>query len=43
MQNMDWRLGQTSERYETGGRGAGTISSGRGDNGGAQVLALLQQ
>ncbi|MCM2336692.1 MAG: peptidoglycan-binding protein, partial [Pseudomonas sp.] len=35
MQNMDWRLGQTSERYETGGRGAGTISSGRGDNGGA--------
>ena len=35
MQNMDWRLGQNSERYETGGRGAGTISSGRGDNGGA--------
>ncbi|WP_119717700.1 VgrG-related protein [Cognatilysobacter tabacisoli] len=35
MQSTEWRLGQTSERYETGGRGAGTISTGRGDNGGA--------
>lgn len=30
-----WRIGQTSERFESGGRGAGTISSGRGDLGGA--------
>ncbi|WP_024890161.1 peptidoglycan-binding domain-containing protein [Luteimonas huabeiensis] len=30
-----WHLGMTSARYETGGRGAGTISSGRGDHGGA--------
>lgn len=29
-----WTLGQTSEQYETGGRGAGTISSGVGDLGG---------
>lgn len=29
-----WTLGQTSEKYETGGRGAGTISSGTGDLGG---------
>lgn len=29
-----WVLGQTSEKYETGGRGAGTISSGVGDLGG---------
>lgn len=29
-----WTLGQTSEKYETGGRGAGTISSGVGDLGG---------
>lgn len=29
-----WILGQTSEKYETGGRGAGTISSGKGDLGG---------
>jgi peptidoglycan hydrolase-like protein with peptidoglycan-binding domain len=35
MQDNGWRLGQTSERYETGGRGAGTISTGRGDHGGA--------
>ena len=34
-----WRLGQTSERYETGGRGASTISSGRGDLGGASYGA----
>ncbi|MCD9030243.1 peptidoglycan-binding protein [Luteimonas sp. Y-2-2-4F] len=30
-----WHLGMTSARYETGGRGAGTISTGRGDHGGA--------
>ncbi len=35
MQDNEWRLGQTSERYETGGRGSGTISTGRGDHGGA--------
>ncbi|WCE02562.1 peptidoglycan-binding domain-containing protein [Pseudoxanthomonas sp. JBR18] len=29
-----WSLGQTSTRYETGGRGAGTVSSGAGDHGG---------
>ena len=34
-----WRLGQTSERYETGGRGASTISTGRGDLGGASYGA----
>jgi len=28
-------LGDLSERYETGGRGAGTVSTGRGDRGGA--------
>ncbi|QWF19506.1 peptidoglycan-binding domain-containing protein [Lysobacter capsici] len=32
--NNQWTLGETSRRYETGGRGAGTISTGRGDNGG---------
>ena len=30
-----WSLGQTSARFESGGRGAATISSGRGDHGGA--------
>ena len=30
-----WMLGKTSERFESGGRGAGTVSSGRGDFGGA--------
>lgn len=30
----DWHLGQTSERYESGGRGPGTISGGKGDHGG---------
>jgi peptidoglycan hydrolase-like protein with peptidoglycan-binding domain len=30
----DWHLGQTSIKYETGGRGAGTISTGKGDRGG---------
>jgi len=29
-----WHLGQTSTRYETGGRGAGTVSSGQSDHGG---------
>ena len=29
-----WTLGQTSARYETGGRGPGTVSTGRGDHGG---------
>lgn len=30
----NWQLGKTSERHESGGRGPGTISSGRGDHGG---------
>lgn len=30
-----WELGTTSEHYESGGRGPGVISSGRGDHGGA--------
>lgn len=30
-----WMLGKTSERFESGGRGAGTVSTGRGDFGGA--------
>ena len=30
-----WSLGQTSAQFESGGRGAGTISRGRGDHGGA--------
>ncbi|MBT2749125.1 MULTISPECIES: peptidoglycan-binding domain-containing protein [unclassified Lysobacter] len=30
----EWELGDTSQRYETGGRGAGTISTGKGDHGG---------
>jgi hypothetical protein len=29
-----WRLGTTSMQYETGGRGAGTVSTGAGDPGG---------
>lgn len=29
-----WRLGTTSMQYETGGRGAGTVSTGVGDPGG---------
>ncbi|RZL45747.1 MAG: peptidoglycan-binding protein [Variovorax sp.] len=29
-----WHLGQTSSHYESGGRGAGTISTGAGDHGG---------
>lgn len=31
----NWHLGQTSESYESGGNGPGTISSGNGDYGGA--------
>lgn len=31
----DWALGKTSERFESGGKGAGTISPGKGDAGGA--------
>lgn len=30
----DWTLGQTSSKYETGGRGPGTVSTGKGDHGG---------
>jgi len=30
----DWVLGQTSKKFESGGRGAGTISTGKGDHGG---------
>ncbi|EGB0936986.1 M23 family metallopeptidase [Escherichia coli] len=30
-----WVLGTTSEHYESGGRGPGVISSGKGDHGGA--------
>lgn len=30
-----WVLGTTSEHYESGGRGPGVVSSGRGDHGGA--------
>jgi hypothetical protein len=35
----DWTLGSTSERYETGGRGAATISTGHGDHGGVSYGA----
>ena len=31
----DWVLGKLSERYETGGRGPGVVSTGAGDAGGA--------
>lgn len=31
----NWVLGKTSEKYESGGKGAGTVSSGKGDHGGA--------
>ncbi|MDR6843254.1 peptidoglycan-binding domain-containing protein [Pseudoxanthomonas sacheonensis] len=34
MADSSWHLGQTSTKYETGNRGAGTISTGRGDLGG---------
>lgn len=35
----EWQLGQTSERYESSGRGAGVISSGKGDHGGVSYGA----
>ncbi|WP_253907243.1 hypothetical protein [Herbaspirillum rubrisubalbicans] len=35
----DWAIGTTSIQYETGGRGVTTISSGKGDNGGASYGA----
>ena len=31
----EWRLGATSKKFESGNRGAGTISTGKGDHGGA--------
>lgn len=34
MSGKDWELGQTSKHYETGGRGASTVSSGIDDPGG---------
>jgi hypothetical protein len=34
-----WRLGQTSEQYESSGRGAGLISTGKGDHGGVSYGA----
>ena len=34
MSGEEWKLGQTSEHYETGGRGADTVSSGIDDPGG---------
>jgi len=35
----DWKLGSTSEHYETGGRGAATVSTGNGDHGGVSYGA----
>lgn len=35
MRIANWELGRTSEQYESGGRGAGVISTGVGDHGGA--------
>ncbi|MCY1701002.1 hypothetical protein OVA10_23665 [Lelliottia sp. SL45] len=35
MNSKMWVLGTTSEHYESGGRGPGVVSSGRGDHGGA--------
>ncbi len=29
-----WQLGKTSKQYESGNNGPGTISTGKGDNGG---------
>lgn len=37
--SSNWRLGQTSERYESSSRGGGVISSGRGDHGGVSYGA----
>lgn len=31
---MDWKLGQTSRKYEVGSGGPGTVSTGAGDHGG---------
>lgn len=39
MDQSEWHLGQTSERYETRGRGANTISTGKGDRGGVSYGA----
>jgi hypothetical protein len=33
-ESNQWHLGRSSERYESGGNGPGTISSGKGDAGG---------
>jgi hypothetical protein len=35
----EWRLGQTSQRYESSGSGAETISTGKGDRGGVSYGA----
>lgn len=35
----NWHIGQTSERYESSGRGAATISTGKGDRGGVSYGA----
>lgn len=35
----EWNLGQTSARYESSGRGAGVISTGKGDRGGVSYGA----
>jgi len=35
----NWIIGKTSVTYETGGRGVSTISTGKGDNGGASYGA----
>ena len=35
MEDSRWYLGQTSEKYEVGNRGAGTIAHTKGDHGGA--------
>ena len=35
----NWHLGQTSAQYESGGRGPGTISTGKGDKGGVSYGA----
>jgi LysM repeat protein len=36
---ISWMLGQLSAKYETSGRGPGTVSSGTGDAGGASYGA----
>lgn len=38
---IQWKLGDTSKKYEVGPKGGpGTISSGRGDRGGASYRHL---